>query len=336
MSKIKPGVETFAKIKVVGVGGGGGNAIDRMIKSEMTGVEFIAIDTNTKVLHRRNAKKKISIGKNLTHGLGAGMNPEVGQKAAEENKDEIYKALENADMIFVVYGAGGGTGSGAGHVVAEIAKETGALTVGVVSRPFSFEGSQRSNIAEESITTLRERVDSLIVIQNDKLLNIIKKDTPMLQAFSLVDDILKQAVQGIANLVTNPGEVNIDFADIRTTMKDGGDTLISVETASGKDRITKATKQAINSPLLNIAIDGAKSILLNVGSFKDDVALAEIEKAVNIATEKADPNAKIIFGASVDKSVKKGEIKITAIITNFKSDQDTANNIIPQFEISEG
>ncbi len=319
MSKIKPEVETFARIKVVGVGGGGGNAIDRMMKNEMTSVEFIAIDTNTKVLHRRQTNKKVNVGKNLTRGLGAGMNLEIGQRSAEENKDEIHRALEGADMIFIVYGAGGGTGSGAGPIIAEIAKDTGALTVGVVSKPFSFEGSQRANNAEETITVLKEKVDSLIVIQNDKLLDIIKKDTSMMQAFALVDDVLRQAVQGISNLIINPGEVNVDFADIRTVMENGGDTLISIQVASGKDRIVKATNNAINSPLLGVAINGAKSILLNVGSFKDDIALAEIENAVNIATKNADPNARIIFGASIDKSLKKGEVKVTIIATNLNT-----------------
>ncbi|KKQ04804.1 MAG: Cell division protein FtsZ, partial [Candidatus Moranbacteria bacterium GW2011_GWF1_36_4] len=236
MAEIKPEIETFAKIKVVGVGGSGSNAISRMIESKIKGVEFVSINTDAQALHHSKAAEKVHIGKNLTKGLGAGMNPEVGRQAAEENRDEIQEVLKGADMIFVVYGAGGGTGSGAGPIVAETAKEIGALTVAVITKPFAFEGAQRKTIAEESINNLKERVDTLITIPNDKLLSIIDRKTTLINAFRIVDDVLRQGVQGISDLITKPGIVNVDFADVRTIMADSGSALMGIGIASGENR----------------------------------------------------------------------------------------------------
>lgn len=316
MAEIKPDIETFAKIKVVGVGGSGNNAISRMIDAKIKGVEFVAINTDAQALHHSKAQEKVHIGKNLTKGLGAGMNPEVGRQAAEENRDEIQEVLKGADMIFVACGLGGGTGSGAAPIVAETAKELGALTVGVVTKPFAFEGSQRRSIAEEALENLRDRVDTLITIPNDKLLSIIDRKTTLVNAFRIVDDVLRQGVQGIADLITKPGEVNVDFADVRAIMEDSGSALMGIGIAAGENRATEAAKAAINSPLLELSIDGAKGVLFNI-SGSSDVTMLEINEAANIITENIDPNAKVIFGAVTDDQIRKGEIQITVVATGF-------------------
>ncbi len=321
MAEIKaPNVETFARIKVVGVGGSGGNVIARMKEVGLRGVELVAINTDAQALHQSGAEEKIHIGKNLTKGLGAGMNPEVGRQAAEENRDEIQDVLKDADMIFIACGMGGGTGTGASPVVAEVAKESGALTVAVVTKPFSFEGMQRSMIAEEGLEQLKDRVDALVVIPNDRLLQVIDKKISLINAFKIVDDILRQGVQGISDLITIPGVVNVDFADVKAIMQDTGPALMGIGRASGENRATEAARQAINSPLLEMSIEGAKGVLFNVTG-GDDLSMLEINEAANTITETIDPNAKVIFGAvsSVsDNDLKKGEIKITVIATGFE------------------
>ncbi len=318
MAEIKPDIETFAKIKVVGVGGSGNNAISRMIDAKIKGVEFVAINTDAQALHHSKAQEKVHIGKNLTKGLGAGMNPEIGRQAAEENRDEIQEVLKGADMVFVACGLGGGTGSGAAPIVAETAKELGALTVGVVTRPFAFEGSQRRAIAEEALNNLKDRVDTLITIPNDKLLSIIDRKTSLISAFRIVDDVLRQGVQGISDLITRPGIVNVDFADVRAIMQDSGSALMGIGIASGENRAVEAARAAINSPLLELSIDGAKGVLFNI-SGSTDIGMLEINEAANIITENIDPNAKVIFGAVVDEQIRKGDIQITVVATGFDS-----------------
>ncbi len=325
MAEIKPDIETFARIKVVGVGGGGNNAITRMIDAKIKGVEFVAINTDAQALHHSKASEKVHIGKNLSKGLGAGMNPEIGRQAAEENRDEIQDVLKGADMVFVTCGLGGGTGSGASHVVAEAAKELGALTIAVVTKPFSFEGAQRRTIAEEALQNLKDRVDSLITIPNDKLLAIIDRKTTLINAFRIVDDVLRQGVQGISDLITKPGIVNVDFADVRAIMSDSGSALMGIGIAAGENRAAEAAKAAINSPLLEISIDGAKGVLFNI-SGSSDLTMLEISEAANIITESIDPNAKVIFGAVVDDQVKKGEIIVTVVATGFDAERGFKDN----------
>lgn len=321
MAEIKPDIETFARIKVVGVGGSGNNAISRMIDSKIKGVEFVAINTDAQALHHSKATEKVHIGKNLTKGLGAGMNPEIGRQAAEENRDEIQDVLKGADMVFVTCGLGGGTGTGAAPVVAETAKELGALTVAVVTRPFSFEGAQRRALGEEGLQNLKERVDTLITIPNDKLLSIIDRKTTLINAFRIVDDVLRQGVQGISDLITKPGIVNVDFADVRAIMQDSGSALMGIGIASGENRAAEAARTAINSPLLELSIDGAKGVLFNI-SGSSDLGMLEINEAANIITESIDPNAKVIFGAVVDDQVKKGEIHVTVVATGFDAERN--------------
>jgi cell division protein FtsZ len=316
MAEIKPDIETFARIKVVGIGGSGGNAISRMIDSKIKGVEFVAINTDAQALHHSKASEKVHIGKNLTKGLGAGMNPEIGRQAAEENRDEIQDVLKGADMVFICAGMGGGTGTGAAPIVAETAKELGALTVAVVTRPFSFEGAQRRFLGEEGLQNLKDRVDTLITIPNDKLLSIIDRKTTLINAFRIVDDVLRQGVQGISDLITKPGIVNVDFADVRAIMQDSGSALMGIGVASGENRAAEAARTAINSPLLELSIDGAKGVLFNI-SGSSDLGMLEINEAANIITESIDPNAKVIFGAVVDDNVKKGEIIVTVVATGF-------------------
>ena len=316
MAEIKPPVETFARIKVIGVGGSGGHAISRMIESKLKGVEFVAINTDAQDLHHNKAAEKVHIGKNLTKGLGAGMNPDVGRQAAEENRDEIQEILKGADMVFVTCGLGGGTGTGAAPIVAETAKELGALTVAVITKPFSFEGAQRRAIAEEGLENLRERVDTLITIPNDKLLQIIDKKTTLINSFKIVDDVLRQGVQGISDLITKPGIVNVDFADVKAIMSNSGSALMGIGVGSGESRALDAAKAAINSPLLELSIDGAKGVLFNV-SGSTDLTMLEINEAANVITESIDPNAKVIFGALVDETMKKGEVQITVVATGF-------------------
>jgi cell division protein FtsZ len=327
MAEIKPDIETFAKIKVVGVGGAGNNALSRMIDAKIRGVEFVAINTDAQALHHSKAQEKVHIGKNLTKGLGAGMNPEIGRQAAEENRDEIQETLKGSDMVFVTCGLGGGTGSGAGPIVAETAREQGALTVGVVTKPFAFEGSQRRHIAEEALENMKDRVDTLISIPNDKLLSIIDKKTTLVSAFRIVDDVLRQGVQGISDLITNPGIVNVDFADVRAIMEDSGVALMGIGIASGENRAEEAAKAAINSPLLELSIDGAKGVLFNITG-SSDLTMLEINEAANIITESIDPNAKVIFGAVSDDTVRKGDIQITVVATGFDAPRREAPGLV--------
>jgi len=304
------------KIKVAGVGGSGSNAVSRMKKCKIQGVELIAINTDVQDLRKIRADQKIWIGKRLTQGLGTGMSPEIGKLAAEEQKEEIKEILKGSDMIFVTYGAGGGTGSGAGPVVAEIAKNLGALTAAVVTRPFSFEGISRQKIAETGIKDLREKVDSLIVISNDKLLEILDPKTTVISAFWICDDVLRQAVQGISDLITLPGIINVDFADVRTIMKNSGTALFGLGLAQGEKRAEVAVKSALNSPLLGISPKGAKGVLFNVSGGKD-ISLSEINQIGEIITQEINPGARVIFGAIQDEKLGRGEIKVTLIATGF-------------------
>jgi cell division protein FtsZ len=316
MKQVKPDVEAFARIRVIGVGGSGRNAINHMIASRVKGVEFIVVNTDAQDLHNSNAKKKIHIGKNLTKGLGTGMNPDSGKRAAEETKEEIQESIKGSDMVFITCGMGGGTGTGAGPVVAKTARELGALTVAVVTKPFSFEGQQRMRIAEQGLEELKKEVDALIVIHNDRLLTVVDKNTTVKSAFALCDDVLRQAVEGISDLITTPGIINVDFADIRSIMENAGSALMGVGTASGENRAAEAAKQAINSALLEISITGAKGVLFSIAG-GDDLGMLEVQDAAKVITESIDPNAKVIFGTSRDEKVKKNEVKVTVIATGF-------------------
>ncbi len=316
MPQVKPDVEMFARIKVFGIGGSGGNSINHMVNSDVRGVEFIAVNTDSQDLHHSLAKRKIHIGKNLTRGLGAGMNPELGKRAVEETKEEIQESVKGADMAFITCGLGGGTGTGAAPIVARVAKEMGALTVGVVTKPFFFEGQQRMKIAEGGLEELRAAVDAIIVIPNDRLLSTITKETTAKNAFAMCDDVLKSAVEGISDLITTPGIINIDFADIKAVMTDAGSALMGIGTATGERRAEEAAKMAINSPLLEVSINGAKGVLFSIAG-GDDLGMFEIQDAAKIITESVDPNAKIIFGTVRDDKLKKGEVRITVIASNF-------------------
>ena len=316
MPQIKPEVESFARIKVVGVGGSGKNAVNHMINSKVKGVEFIAINTDAQDLHNSFARKKIHIGKNVTKGLGAGMNPELGKRAAEETKEEIQESLKGSDMIFLACGMGGGTGTGGSAIIAKIAKEMGALTVAVVTKPFFFEGQQRMRFADQGIDDLRKSVDAIIIIPNDRILNIVAKDTTAKNAFMMCDEVLKQAVEGISDLITTPGVINVDFADIRAILDNAGSALMGIGTASGEKRAEEAAKAAINSPLLDLSIHGAKGVLFSIAG-GDDLTMFEIQEAAKIVTESVDPNAKIIFGTVRDEKLKKNEIKVTVIASGF-------------------
>ncbi len=315
--EVKPELETFAKIKVVGAGGAGGNAITRMMEHRLKGIEFIAINTDAQALHHNDAPKKVNIGQNLTKGLGTGMNPEVGRNAAEESQEEIKKVLDGADMVFITCGLGGGTGTGSSPVIADIAKEIGALTVGVVTKPFSFEGTQRRKIAEEGMEELESKVDTLITIPNDRLLQIVDRKTSLIEAFSIVDDVLRQGVQGISDLITVPGIVNVDFADVQAVMQNTGSALMGIGQANGENRSVEAAKRAIESPLLEMSIDGARGVLFNVTA-GPDLSMNEIDEAAKVITESADPDAKVIFGAVVDEGMEKGEFRITVVATGFE------------------
>lgn len=321
MKEIKPELETFARIKVVGVGGSGNHAIGRMVEANLKGIDFIAVNADAQDLHHCKVSEKIHIGKNLTRGLGAGMNPDIGRQAAEENKDEIQDALKNADMVFVTCGLGGGTGTGAAPIIAQAAKEAGALTVAVVTKPFAFEGMQRKKIAEAGLAALKANVDTIITIPNDKILQVIDKKTPLLDSFRIVDDVLRQGVQGISDLITIPGIVNVDFADVKAIMQNTGPALMGIGRASGENRAVDAAKQAINSPLLELSIHGARGVLFNI-SGGSDLTMMEVNDAAQIITESADPEAKVIFGAITDEDLKKGEIKITVIATGFQSQEE--------------
>lgn len=316
MPKIEPEVASFARIKVVGVGGSGKNAVNHMINSKIKGVDFIVMNTDAQDLHHSLAPKKIHIGKNLTRGLGTGMNPEIGRKAAEETKEEIQGVLKGADMIFIACGMGGGTGTGAAPVVASIAREQGALTIGVVTKPFIFEGAHRARLAEQGLDELRKQVDALIVVPNDRILSIAGKDTTFKSAFMMCDDVLRQAVEGISDLITMPGVINVDFADIRSVLSNAGSALLGIGSSTGDNRAQEAAILAINSPLLDVSVSGAKGILFAIAG-GDDLLMHEIQDAAKTITEAIDPDARVIFGAIRDEKLKKNEIKITVIASGF-------------------
>lgn len=306
-----------AHIKVIGVGGGGGNAISRMMSGEkMRGVEFIAINTDAQDLNYTRSHRKLYIGRALTKGLGAGMNPEIGKQAAEENRSEIGEVLDGADIVFITAGFGGGTGTGTSPIVAEIAREKGILTIGIITKPFTFEGAQRTNIALEGISRFKDKVDALVVIPNDRIFNIINKDTSLTRAFSYIDDILRNAVQAIAEIINTPGIINVDFADIKAIMKDAGTALVGIGMASGLERGVKAVQAAINSPLLEISIDGAKGVLFSVAGGRD-LKMAEINEIAKAVSENLDTNARIIFGTYHDGRIKDKQVKVTVIATGF-------------------
>jgi cell division protein FtsZ len=305
----------LAVIKVVGIGGGGTNAVTRMVDAGVSGVQFVAVNTDAQALLMAEADEKIHIGSRATRGLGAGADPQVGRAAAEESRDELKEALKGADMVFVTAGEGGGTGTGGAPVVAEIGREIGALTVGVVTRPFGFEGKLRSDQAEGGIQALRETVDALIVIENDRLLQVVERSTPVTDAFRMVDDILRQGVQGITDLITVPGLINLDFADVRTIMKDAGSALMGIGSSRGDNRAVEAARMAISSPLLEQTLDGATGILLNVTG-GPDLGLAEVDEAAEVVRSAADSNANVIFGAAIDEAMG-DEVRVTAIATGF-------------------
>ena len=328
MEQIKTDVESFARIRVVGVGGSGSNAVNYMVGSKVKGVEFIAINSDAQDLHHSLAKRKINIGKNLTRGLGAGGNPDMGRRAAEETREEIANALKGSDMIFITGGMGGGTGTGASPVVAKIARETGALTVGVVTKPFLFEGQERMRSALQGIEELKKEVDALITIPNDRLLAIVDRETSVKAAFELCDSVLKQAVEGISDLITMPGIINVDFADIRSIMENAGSALMGLGLSAGEKRAEEAARAAINSPLLEVSIAGAKGVLFAVAG-GDDLGMLEIQDAARIITESIDPHAKVIFGAIRDEKLKKNEVRVTVIATGFPESDINPHMVAP-------
>jgi len=305
----------LAVIKVVGIGGGGTNAVNRMVDAGLSGVEFIAVNTDAQALLMCDADVKIHIGSKVTRGLGAGADPAVGQAAAQESRDELKEALKGADMVFITAGEGGGTGTGGAPILAELARELDTLTVGVVTRPFAFEGRRRAEQAERGIDSLRDRVDTLIVIENDRLLQVVEKKTSIVDAFRIADDILRQGVQGITDLITVPGLVNLDFADVRTIMRDAGSALMGIGVASGESRAAEAARTAVSSPLLEASIEGATGILLNITG-PTDIGLFEVNEAAEVVTGAADQNANVIFGAVIDESLK-DEVRVTVIATGF-------------------
>ncbi len=312
---LRSDAEHFALIKVIGVGGGGSNAVNRMIRAEMMGVEFIAVNTDAQALLQSDAPHKIRIGDKLTRGLGAGADPGVGQRAAEEDSEKIYEALKDADMIFITAGMGGGTGSGAAPVIAEIAKDLGALTVGVITKPFSFEGVRRKLVAEQFSELLKDKCDTLITIPNDRLREVVDKKTSILDAFRVVDDVLRQGVQGISDLITVPGLINLDFADVKTIMRDAGSSMMGIGIGTGEQRAVEAARAAVMSPLLEVNITGARGILFNVTG-GSDLGLFEVNEAAEVIKEAADPEANIIFGTVIDDRMR-DEVKVTVIATGF-------------------
>ncbi|KNF09915.1 cell division protein FtsZ [Gottschalkia purinilytica] len=313
-------MEQFAHIKVIGVGGGGNNAVNRMIENEVKGIEFISINTDKQALHSSKAETKLQIGEKLTRGLGAGANPDVGMKAAEESRNDIMEALQGADMVFITAGMGGGTGTGAAPIVAEVAKELGILTVGVVTKPFIFEGRRRMIHAERGVEELKSRVDTLVTIPNDRLLQVAEKKTSIVDAFKMADDVLRQGIQGISDLIAVPALINLDFADVKTIMYDQGLAHMGIGKASGENRATEAAKQAIHSPLLETSIEGAKGVLLNITG-GPNLGLFEVNEAADLIRQSVDPDANIIFGAGVDENLK-DELKITVIATGFDGKQE--------------
>jgi cell division protein FtsZ len=333
MAEFKPEIETAAKIKVIGVGGGGGSALNRMILEKLRGVDFIAVNTDAQALHANLALTKIPIGKTATRGLGAGMNPEVGRRAAEENANDIRTAIAGADMVFLTCGLGGGTGSGAVPEIAKIAREVGALTVAVVTKPFGFEGAQRKRIADDAYAELCSQVDTVITIPNDRVLQIIDKKTSLLEAFKIVDDVLRQGVQGISEIITIPGLINVDFADVKAIMQNAGSALMGIGKASGENRAVEAAKQAIASPLLELSIDGAKGILFTVTG-SSDLAMYEVAEAAKIITGSADDDARVIFGANIDETLQ-DEVRITVVATGFDNrDHRRAPSLAGDVEIT--
>ncbi|WP_026674366.1 cell division protein FtsZ [Alkalihalobacterium bogoriense] len=316
MLEFEMDMDQLATIKVIGVGGGGSNAVNRMIENGLQGVDFIAVNTDAQALHLSKAETKLQLGGKLTRGLGAGANPEIGKKAAEESKEQIEEALAGADMVFITAGMGGGTGTGAAPVIAQIAKEMGALTVGVVTRPFTFEGRKRSGQAALGISSLKEKVDTLIVIPNDRLLEIVDKNTPMLEAFREADNVLRQGVQGISDLIAVPGLINLDFADVKTIMSDKGSALMGIGIATGENRAAEAAKKAISSPLLETSVDGAQGVLMNITG-GTNLSLYEVHEAAEIVSAASDPEVNMIFGSVINENLK-DEIVVTVIATGFE------------------
>lgn len=329
--EVTPDVTPVARIKVIGVGGGGNNALNRMIRSNIKGIEFIAVNTDAQALYHSEASTKINIGKATTRGLGAGSHPEIGKQSAEESSEEIKQAIDGADMLFITCGLGGGTGTGAAPVIAEIARDLGILTVAVVTKPFSFEGHRRKTQAEEGLENLKTKVDTLITIPNDKILSLIDRKTPLTEAFTVVDDVLRQGVQGISDLITVHGMINVDFADVRAIMENAGSALMGIGYGTGENRATEAAKAAVESPLLELDIQGAKGILFNITG-GTDLSMFEVDEAARIITEAADPEANIIFGAVVNDSYT-GEIKITVVATGFEDHKRGINITRPLGEV---
>ena len=310
--------EVLAEIKVIGVGGGGSNAVDRMIEANVESVDFLTVNTDGQALMRSQAPVRIRIGDKATHGLGSGGSPTLGQKAAEESADELRESVTGADMVFIAVGMGGGTGTGGGPVIADVAREEGALTVGVVTKPFGFEGATRARIAEEGTRELQERVDTLVVIPNDRLLTVAKPNTTINDAFAMADDVLRQAIQGVSDLITRPGLINLDFNDVRTVMSEAGTALMALGEGQGETRATDAIQQALNSPLLDVSIDGARGVLLNFTGGMD-MTLHEVNEAAELVAKAADPNANIIFGTVIDEAME-GRVRVTVIATGFRRD----------------
>lgn len=314
--EVKPKIQSFARIKVLGIGGSGTSAVNRMTELGIKGVEFISINTDAQALHNNHADNKVHIGKNTTKGLGSGMNPELGRQAAEESIEDLEEVVDNADMVFITCGLGGGTGTGASPIVAELAKNKGVLTVAVVTKPFTFEGSKRKEVAEAGYDNLKDKVDAIIAIQNDRILQIIDKKTSLIDAFKTVDEVLRQGISGISDLITTHGLVNADFADVRAIMQDAGTAMMGIGRASGETRAQEAARLAVNSPLLDMSLDGAKGVLFNITGGKD-LGMFEIDEAAKVITKNIDPDAKVKFGAVIDESLG-DEIRITVIATGFE------------------
>jgi cell division protein FtsZ len=312
-----------ANVKVIGIGGGGGNAVARMARDFFRGVDFVAINTDHQDLDHCDVKHRLYIGKSLTKGLGTGMNPDLGRQAAEENRSEIGEMVQGADLVFISAGLGGGTGGGAAPVVAEAAKQAGALTIAVVTKPFAFEGSQRERIAQESLMKLKDKVDALIIVPNDRIFTVISKDTPVMKAFEAIDDILRNALKGLVEIIAMPGIINVDFADVKNIMQDAGVAIIGVGTASGQERAVTAVNQALHSPLLETSPDGAKAVLLGISGGRD-LKMTEVNDAAKVVAQTADPGARIIFGAYYDKNLKPGQLKVTVVAAGFNGSQPTA------------
>lgn len=328
---IKPDVNRFAKIKVLGIGGGGCNALNSMItQAQIQGVDFVAVNTDQQHLLASLAQTKVQIGDNLTKGLGAGASPEIGEKAAQESLERIKEVIAGADMVFITYGAGGGTGTGAGPIIADLAKKLGILTVAVITKPFGFEGTRRMVVAEDGIMNIKDRVDTLIVIPNQKLLEVVDKNVSLLEAFKLADSVLTQGVQGISDIIVMPGLINVDFADVRAVMTNAGSTLMGVGVASGENRATVAARQAIASPLLDASIEGARGVLFNITG-GPDMTMNEVDEAAKVITSEADPDAQIIFGAAIDEKLI-DQVKVTVVATGFDESRRRFVQVTPQLD----